>query len=222
MPVLHLGARTRLLLLTTILALTAPGYGSGAELTIGSFASAGLRDWEVKKFKGATEYTVVEDHGTTVVKAVSHASASGLIKKISFDPQKYRYLRWSWKIGNLINGGDETSKAGDDYPVRLYILFPGRFFWQTRAINYVWANKLKKGASFPNPFTANAMMLVVESGAGNKGKWVSEERDIVADYRQLFGSEPNEAKAIAIMTDSDNSGSSAIAWYGDITLQSEP
>ena len=99
----------------------------------------------------------------------------------------------------------------------MYVVFPGFFFWQTRAINYVWAGRLPKEESFPNPYTRNAMMVVVESGADKAGTWVTEQRDILADYRRLFGGEPRKLGAIAIMTDTDNTGGSATAWYGDIT-----
>ncbi len=135
-------------------------------------------------------------------------------------PRKYRYLRWSWKIDHTIPMGDEKTRSGDDYAARVYVVFPGTFFWQTRAINYIWANHLKKGESIPNTYTSNAMMVAVESGEEKTGHWLNEERDIFADYRHLFGSDPGEANAIAIMTDTDNTGSSALAWYGNIILSS--
>jgi hypothetical protein len=62
------------------------------------------------------------------------------------------------------------------------------------------------------------MMLAVEAGPERTGQWLVEERDILADYRRLFGGEPREIGAIAIMTDTDNTGGEATAWYGDITL----
>ncbi|HZV81636.1 MAG TPA: DUF3047 domain-containing protein [Geobacteraceae bacterium] len=40
----------------------------------------------------------------------------------------------------------------------------------------------------------------------------------MADYRRLFGEEPGTLGAVAIMTDSDNTGGRASAWYGDIVL----
>jgi len=61
-------------------------------------------------------------------------------------------------------------------------------------------------------------MLAVESGPSKAGQWVNEERDIQADYRRVFGENPPEAGGVAIMTDTDNTGGEATAWYGDITL----
>jgi hypothetical protein len=191
-------------------------------LSISNYATDGLSGWSEKSFKGNTEYTLVQDGNRKVVKAHSKASASGLFKKVRLDPSRYRYLRWSWKIAAIVKNGDERTKAGDDYAARVYVIFPGRFFWQTKAINYIWANRLSREAYVPNAFTANAMMLAVESGSDRAGQWIMEERDILADYRKLFGEEPQEVGAIAIMTDTDNTGAEATAWYTDITLSTSP
>jgi hypothetical protein len=201
--------------------LTFPVPGRGAELPVSSFATEGLAGWEPQKFKGLTDYRIIKDNGRPVVKAVSNASASGLVKKISFSPATYRYLRWSWKVAHTVRDGDEKTRAGDDYAARVYVLFPGTFFWQMKAINYIWANKLAKGDSVPNAYTTNAKMIAVESGNEKAGQWLTEERDLRADFRALFGTEPPEAAAVAIMTDTDNTGGTAEAWYGEIVLFTE-
>jgi len=209
-----------ILLTLSLLSLFASSAGAD-EIRVSRFSTEGVSGWESKSFKGTTDYTLVKAAGHAVVRAVSSNSASGLIKKIRFNPSKYRYLNWSWKVSHTVPGGDEKAKSGDDYAARLYVLFPGRFFWQTKAINYIWANRLAKGGSTPNVFSSNAMMIAVESGDALAGQWLSEQRDILADYRLLFGGDPPEAEAIAIMTDSDNTGASAEAWYGEISLATE-
>lgn len=190
----------------------------GEELSISRFKSEGLEGWEQKSFKGFTQYNLDSEEGRVVVKATSRAAASGLFRRISFDPKEYRYLRWSWKIDHTILKGDETTRAGDDYAARLYVVFAGNFFWQTKAINYIWANHLEKGSSIPNAYTSSAIMVAVESGNGTAGQWHFEERDIYADFKKLFGSDPGQVNAVAIMTDTDDTGGQATAWYGEITL----
>lgn len=191
------------------------------EIPVSRFSIDGLAGWETKIFKGITEYRLVKEDGHVVVNASSHAAASGLVRKIHFDPLKYRYLRWSWKVSHTIEGGDEKSKNGDDYAARVYVVFPGRHFWQMKAINYIWANKLPKGKFVSSPFATDSKMVAVESGNGKAGQWITEERDLLGDYQRLFGDSPQEAEAIAIMTDTDNTGGSAEAWYGEITLSTE-
>jgi hypothetical protein len=191
-------------------------------LVVGNFAKEGLSGWENKSFKEATDYSIVREGERTLLKANSRASASGLYRKIKLDPLQYRYLHWSWKIQGPLKNGVEKTKGGDDYSARVYVIFPGFFFWQTKAISYVWASTLPKGDFFPSPYKGKVMMVVAQSGPEKSGILIDERHDILADYRRLFGAEPRNIGAIAIMTDTDNTGGSATAWYGEITLATAP
>jgi hypothetical protein len=206
----------------TLAPVLASPAAAGERLVVGAFSAGDLAGWEVKSFKGLTDYTLVPDPtaegGRTVLRAESRGAASGLFKEVKLDLRKYPLLRWSWRVEGTVAGGDESLKAGDDYAARVYVVFPHALFWRTRAINYIWANRLAKGAHQPNVFSAHAMMVAAESGDELAGRWVSEERDVVADYRLLFGEEPPALGAVAIMTDTDNTGGRAVAYYGDISL----
>ena len=208
------------LLIVVIISISTIAYAD--TIAVSSFSTEGLSGWERQSFKGKTEYSIVKEGASTIVKAHSSAAASGLFKKVQLDPVKYRYLHWKWKVTEPLGNGAEKTKAGDDYSARVYVIFPGLFFWQTKAINYVWANRLTKGESFPNPYTRNAMMVVVETGPEKAAAWVTEQRDILSDYRRLFGGEPRQLGAVAVMTDTDNTGGEATAWYGDITISTNP
>jgi hypothetical protein len=52
--------------------------------------------------------------------------------------------------------------------------------------------------------------------------WFEEERNLYEDYELAFGSDPPRVAGIGIMTGTGNTGESAIAYYGDITLLREP
>lgn len=212
---------TKVLSVALLLCVSIP-CADADELPVSRFATDGLKGWETKSFKGTTDYRIVQEDGKTVLKAHAKDAASGLSKKLEFNPQTYRYLKWSWKIDGTIAAGNARTKKGDDYAARVYVVFPGRFFWQMRAVNYIWANKLPKGEFVPNAFTANAMLLAVQSGPTKAGQWISEQRDILADYRRMFGEDPPLAGAVAIMTDTDNTGAEATAWYGEISLSTTP
>lgn len=209
-------------ILSTLVIISLAGIAQADTIAVSRFETDGLAGWQRKSFKGETVYSIVREEGQSVVKAHSRAAASGMFKKVRVDPLKYRYLSWKWKVAGTLGNSAEKTKAGDDYSARVYVIFPGTFFWQTKAINYVWASRLPKDESFPNPYTRNAMMVVMESGTEKAGRWVSEQRDILADYRRLFGGEPRRVGAIAVMTDTDNTGGEATAWYGDISISSVP
>jgi len=210
----------RLTALSFVLFLSLTAIAQADTIAVSRFATEGLTGWDKEIFTGETGYSIVREGGQAAVKSHSMNAASGMFRKVRIDPQKHRYLGWSWKVAGILGNRSERTKAGDDYSARVYVIFPGVFFWQTKAISYVWAGRLPKEQSFPNPFTRNAMMVVVESGSGQTGTWITEQRDILADYRRLFGGEPRQVGAVAIMTDTDNSGGEATAWYGEITLSS--
>lgn len=202
-----------------------PGVSPGmaGEVKLIDDFEAGLGEgWEEKVFQGRTTYSVVAANGNRVLQAQSRASASGLIFRIDYDLRAYPILTWRWKVENVLEGGDETRKDGDDYAARVYVIFPHWFPPKTRSINYIWANKLPAGEHVPNPFYRNAVMLAVRSGAAETGKWHTERRNVLEDYRAIFGTEPPRAGAVAIMTDTDNTGESALAFYDDLRLEEQP
>ena len=191
---------------------------SECEIIIDDFAHGIKPDWTTRSFKGTTEYTWTREDGRSYVRAISKNSASGLFYKIDYDPQQYPFITWQWKVDHIIAGGDALRESGDDYGARIYVVFPAFFFWNTRAINYIWANKLPKNEAVPYHSSANDMMVSVESGAAETGGWIVETRNVYQDFRRLFGEEPPDVGAIAIMTDTDNTGESASASYGPIAV----
>lgn len=210
----------RLLLVFALLGLclSASAQGSGKERILDNYQNGLSLAWQEKSFAGHTRYSVGQSQGKFHIKATSSAAASGLIYKTDYAPGEWPLLRWSWKIEHTLKKGDARTKAGDDYAARVYVIFPSLFFWNTKALNYIWANRLAKGEAIANAFSANAMMVAVQSGDGLAGRWIMEERNIVDDFRKYFGGEPPRVGAIAIMTDTDNTGESAIAYYGPIIL----
>lgn len=170
-----------------------------------------------KGFYWRPRYFLENSDGRLALRADSSAAASGRYREVSVDLNKTPILNWTWKVGGVLTGNDERIRAGDDYPARVYVVFSGGvMFWRTRAINYVWSNKQPIDSHWPNAFTDHAHMIAVESGSDRVGQWVSERRDVRADYRRAFGEEPGYVDAVAIMTDTDNTGAVAAAWYGDI------
>lgn len=201
-------------------------------------------NWEPLEFKDIdshTSYQLVRENDKTVIKADSKASSSGITRKMTVNPLDHPFLSWSWKVTNIYEKGDVSTRDGDDYPARIYITFAYDAdkvdFWDRvkyntiklfygeyppiNAINYIWASKASKELITPNPYTDKVQMIVVESGDDRLNTWVTMKRNIAEDYRKAFGEEPPVISGIALMTDSDNTGESATAWYGDIVFTSQ-
>ena len=139
------------IILQTMLLIAVAVTCRAEELPVSHFGTEGLAGWKSKAFKGVTDYTLVKENGRTVVKAHSKTAASGLVKTVKLDPHQFRYLKWSWKVAGIIPNGDEHTKAGDDYAARVYVVFPGRFFWQTRPSTTSGPIALPKGPPCPTP-----------------------------------------------------------------------
>jgi hypothetical protein len=196
--------------------------GAADRVSVGAFSTGNLDGWTAKIFSGETEYAIVENQGRRVLRAVSRATASGMYKRVQVDLTKTPYLHWSWEVENTLGALDETVKAGDDYPARVYVIASGGiFFWQTRAVNYVWANRQPQGAVWPNAFTASNRMIAVRSGDSQLGRWLDERRNVREDFRRVFGRDVLSVDAVALMSDSDNSGKAAVAHYGDIYFSAD-
>ncbi|MDV3504626.1 DUF3047 domain-containing protein [Marinobacter sp. M-5] len=198
----------------------------------------GWEPLEFPKIDRHTNYRLVEEDGTQVIEASTDNSASGLIARLDLEPGESLMLTWRWKVSNVFDQGDARKKSGDDYPARIYVAFefePEKASWFERtkrktvatvfgeelpgnAINYIWANRLPRGETVANPYSEETMMIAVTSGNEQAGEWVTVKRDLVADYRAAFGEDPPPIRGVAIMSDSDNTGESATAWYGDLEL----
>jgi hypothetical protein len=201
-----------------LMALAMQATVAESTLQLGEFSRNQLDGWEKQSSDGETQYQLETMGDLTVLKANSQASASGMFKEQRVDLEKTPFLNWSWRITNHLKGLSEQSKSGDDYAARLYVVVKGGLaFWQTKAINYVWASNTLKETSWPNAFAGEQlMMLALRGPEATLNAWQTEKRNVRADLHRLFGEDIRYIDAVALMTDTDNSQSQASAFYGDI------
>ncbi len=197
--------------------------------------------WEVVKItdeKKPTQYRLVDDGGTVVLHARAEAAASGLGQPTKFDVRAAPVLEWRWKVSRLIAAADNSVATKEDSPARIILSFGGdrsklsltdrlalsladqRSGKQTPygTLMYVWSNKAPVGTVIPNPRTGRVQMVVASSGAAGVGSWQTLKHNVLDDYRRAFGEEPGTLMSIGVLTDTDNTGETVDAWYGDIRL----
>ena len=151
-------------------------------------------------------------------------------------------LSWRWKVDRVLERADMERKAGDDFAARVYVFFDlpleeltftqrmrievARLIYgrevPSAAICYVWDNRHPVGTMQPNPYSERVRMIVVESGASRAGQWTDARRNIEEDYRRAFetpaGKPVPRVSGIAVGADTDQTGESVSAWFGDIRL----
>ena len=167
-----------------------------------------------------------------------YPSASLLRQKRQVPASQLGLVRFSWKVPALIAHADMALRDADDSPVRVVLVFDGdrsRLSMKDAMLSelaqtltgepmpyatlmYVWCNKRAPGSVIINPRTDRVRKLVLESGPAHLNQWRDYERLIAADFEAAFGEPPGALLGIGIMTDTDNTRSSAQAWYGPVTL----
>jgi hypothetical protein len=238
----HALAPVALLLLASILPAAAqqpPGVVHFSSAKAGTALPAG---WEVAKItdtKKPTEYRFMENDGHMVLEAKAVAAASGIAQRIPIDVAQWPRLEWRWKIDRLIEAADNSQSKTEDSPVRLVFEFDGdkkKLSFSERAqlslaegisgrespyatLMYIWSNKVPVGTVVPNPRTNRVQMVVASSGPGGVGAWQSLSRNLREDYKKAYGEDPGRLLAYGVLSDTDNTGETVQAWYGDIVFK---
>lgn len=197
---------------------------------------AGWEPYRLMRLKKMTAYHIVRDEGRVALMAEADASASGMRHGVSVDLRETPYIEWEWKVPARIEGANNTLAQVEDSPARIVVAFEGsredlpdaeqinydlalamtgnRLPFAT--IMYIWENRLPEGSIVTHHHTTRIKMIVAGSGTDNLGVWHRERHNLLEDYRRAFGGEPPRVVSVGVMSDSDNTGARAVAYFGDI------
>jgi len=226
--------------------LSAMVVAEGAGLRIGAFSALeigeapgdGWRATELPSTKPA-RIALVRDRGVAVVEIEADNAASSLVRDVDWDISAYPTLNWRWRVSRTVSAGDVNAKSGDDFAARLYVTFDIpmnqlSLFDRTKlkvarwvfgddvpaaALCYVWGNGEPVGTSVWSAYTDRVRIIVLRNRDDDIGAWVGESRNVAEDYRLAFGGPAATPNGVAIASDTDQTGESVIAWFGDITAE---
>jgi hypothetical protein len=174
--------------------------------------------WQQVKFGTATDYQAMQDGTNFFLRASADKSCSAFTAKLNLNPPAKLTLRWRWKIDGVPTNGSERVVSRFDHAARVFIAFD-TFIGPPRSLNYLWANEEKVGTVMSHPLLSRAQLFMVESGNARAGEWISEERDVMADWKKAFGSRVMpKIIGIGVLTDGDSLGCKLTADYADIEL----
>ena len=185
------------------------------------------------------EFTLADDAGRTVLRVRAESAAGSLAHDLSAAPAATPMLSWRWKVERSLERAAWGIRDGDDFAARVYVTFDvpvdaltlleraklalGRFLYgddlPTAALCYVWASGVAVGTTGWSPYTERVRIVVVESGDAHAGQWVSETRDLEADFRAAFGGAAPRVTAVLVASDTDQTRADAVAWFGDLRLE---
>jgi hypothetical protein len=176
--------------------------------------------WHVQLFAGDTAVELVRSEIGLTLRLRSAQSSFALYRGVVVDLQALPVLAWAWKVLSLPAGGDVRRPDANDQAAQVYVVFPR---WPTpRAssdvIGYVWDTTAPAGTQVTSPKAPNVRLIVVDSGSQGLGMWRYHRRELRADYVALFGREPPRVGSVALMIDSDDTGSTAEALVGALAF----
>jgi hypothetical protein len=213
--------------------------GFNPESALALDISGGWQEVTILPGKRKTTYVPQLFEGERAILADADQSASGLQVLLNVDPNLKRFINFSWRAEMLPDEADVSQRDAEDSVVRVIVAFEGdktqldnrdrAFFEQVKfftgrelpyaTLMYVWSNNHPLEAVAINPHTKRVRKIVLGNKSSKLKTWHRFKRDLVADYVKAYGYKPTgKVRAIGILTDADNTGSTAMAYYGGIKL----
>lgn len=182
-----------------------------------------LGEWEEKIFKGKVDYKVEKNRDLSYVRARCAGAASALYYRIKMDARRREpVMGWRWRVEKFPDKKmpeNLGTRDEDDFAARVYVIFMAPFFTNSKVLEYIWARDMAAGTVGTSPYSENIKIMVLKNGRAKEGEWFDEERDITADYKKMFGRSPEyDIGAVAFMTNTDHTGTEAVALYDEIKL----
>jgi len=180
--------------------------------------------WELREFAGRAEVEVVRVDGRVAARLRSEQGSFALYRDAVIDLGEFPVLSWSWKVLRLPAGGDVRGATTDDQAAQVYVVFPRWPAPRTTSdvIGYVWDSRAPAGTRVRSPKADNVRVVVVESGPARLDSWRTYERNVAADYQELFGRRPPRVGMVAFMIDSDDTRGRAEALLGELVFSRAP
>lgn len=193
--------------------------------------------------KTATRYGRAHKDGRTAWHAQADRSASLWRRHWRVEASRLGAVRFSWWVPGPLPGADFAVAGLTDAPAQVLFAFDGdhaRLPGRTRlqydlaetltgerppfaTLKYAFGNDpAQVGQVIVHPRTDRIRTLVLDAGTAPAGRWREHRRDLVADFRRAFGEPPGALLSVALLTDGDNTGQLASAWYGPIDMEAPP
>ena len=172
------------------------------------------QNWGSPKY----DFRIATQGGRKAINLKSANDSSTISKEVKVDVKTWPVLQWSWQVVTLPKGGDARKSATDDEAAQIYVTFP-RFpqAVRSRIISYIWDTAAPVGSVFKSEKTGLVTYVVVRSGPADLGKWLTESRNVLEDYKKIYGEAPGEdVGAISIAIDSNDTNSTAESYFGEI------
>lgn len=173
-------------------------------------------------FAEKEKFYIVQEGGRKFVRAYTEGEAQHIILVANdgegggfgWNLKEHPRLSWEWRAHRLPEGAREDRV--NDTGGAVYVTFGSDWLGRPRSIKYTYSSGLPVGSVVR---FGPLRVLVVDTALEGIGTWKTVDRDVVADYRQIFGGDPpNEPLSITLWSDSDNTNSVGEVDFDNIRL----
>ncbi len=177
------------------------------------------KDWQVKVNHGKPDISVCVDDNVSCLHMKSVKSSFALEHGVDVNPSELPYLTWQWKVTQLPGGGDFRRAATDDQAAQLMVAFEDR-----RVLSYIWDTTAPRGSEQKTGFIplVHVYAVVCQSGAAGANQWVTESRNVAADYERAYGRPAPRVKGLRIQINSQHTGTVAESYFGEVAFRNAP
>lgn len=190
------------------------GITSFSSDTANSFPK-GWRNWPGQGDEVRKVYHVKEEGGNKYLAADDSKDLSvQIFRGPAWMVPDHPIVSWRWRAQALPKGANEASGATNDSACGVYVMFSQ---FRQYGLKYVWSSTLPVGTITPK-VPGKMYFVVLDSGAGNVGKWRSHTVNVAEDYQKAFGQPlPKNAQSqgIGILTDGNAVHARAACDYDD-------
>ena len=191
-----------------------------ADFSLGADAKGVPQTWQLAENSGRASLSLAKLDGLNAVVFRSADTSFSLQKRVNVELQQYPILSWKWEVTKLPTGGDFRNTRTDDQAAQLFLAFS-----RTKAIVYVWETTAPEGlmAQGSAPPLMSIKVVVVRSGPTQNGRWITETRNVYADYRKLYGAcdKSPVVCGMRIQINSQHTKTSAESCFADLVFKKE-
>ena len=198
-----------------------PGAASAAEcVALDDFSQGRIGEfppeWKPRKESGRPVYSIREENGRRFLRAIARRIGIQAGREVAWNLETYPILAWSWRPVEFPTNSDERKSGTNDSALSVYAVFPTSAV-SVKSVKYVWSRVVPAGTHLTSS-AGNTQVRVLRSSA-QVGRWADEQVNVREDYQKYFGtSESPKPGGIAVLTDSDDTKSSAQGDYANFRV----
>jgi len=140
---------------------------------------------------------------------------------LNWSLSKRPILQWKWRAEELPDGGNEKYDSSNDTGGAVYVTFSTDWLGRPKSIKYTYSSTLPVGTTVD--YGVLKVLVVASEKEQGLGEWIRHERNVVEDYKNLFGKSPDDTPlGIMIWGDSDTLKETSKVDFDDLLLLSAP